>query len=99
LSFYVKRHMSSDGRLVVAVCDKEVLGKEFREGDIVLSVPESFYRGDLVELDDAVRAIEEADIAVVTGRRIVEELIRLGIVCREAVLKVGNQLHVQIVRG
>ncbi len=95
--FYVKKHLA-ENKVIVAVCDEEILGKEFREGDIVLSIPRSFYEGEKVDLEEAIHAILRADIAVVSGRRIVEELIRRGIVVRESVLQIRDQLHVQIVR-
>lgn len=95
--YFLKVHRAQ-GRNLVAVCDEEILGKVFRDGDVVLEVSVSFYRGDVVDLDRAVEAIRSADIAVITGRRIVEKLSELGIIDKEFALRVGDQLHIQIVR-
>lgn len=40
----VKIHASY--RIVIAICDKEILGKEFREGRKILNIKENFYRGE-----------------------------------------------------
>jgi len=95
--FYAKIHRAQ-GKILVAICDEEILGKEFREGDIVLSVPPSFYKGEKVDLRQAIELIRIADIAVITGKRIVTELIREGLASPLSVLKVGDQLHMQIIR-
>jgi hypothetical protein len=34
---------------VLAACDENLLGKRFEEGELVLDVKESFYKGELVE--------------------------------------------------
>ncbi len=85
-------------KVVVAICDEEILGKEFREGNLVLKIDPSFYGGKLVDLEEAIDAIISADIAVISGKRIVEELAKRGIVIKDFALRVANQLHVQIVR-
>ncbi len=85
-------------KTVVAVCDEDILGKEFREGNLVLKVDSHFYGGKLVGIEEVVNAILSADIAVITGTKIVEELSRRGLVLREFALRVGDQLHVQIVK-
>jgi len=36
--------------LLVSICDKEVFGKEFKEGEVVLKVSEPFYGGDEVPI-------------------------------------------------
>lgn len=96
--FYVKIH-HSQGYSIVAVCDEEILGKVFREGDVVLDVSPSFYKGEKVDLRRALESIISADIAVITGRRIVEKLAEIGLVSTEFALRVGDQLHVQILKG
>ena len=45
----VKEHTHPDGRVVLAVCDKELLGKKIEEGEKQLDITSSFYQGK--ELD------------------------------------------------
>lgn len=84
---------------MLAVCDEEILDKEFREGNIVLKVNKEFYLGTRVEsVNDVLNLIPEVDIIVATGARIVQALIREGLADEKSVLKVSNQFHVQILR-
>lgn len=40
---FVKRHQG-----VLAACDEDLIGKKFEDGELILDVKESFYRGDRV---------------------------------------------------
>ncbi len=95
--FYMKKHVSGEGS-IVAVCDEEILGKVFREGDLVLEVSESFYGGELVDEREALEQIRIADMAVLAGNRIVSLAIQAGLVHRDAVIRISDQLHAQIMR-
>ena len=41
----LKERMTDQG-LFVSLCDSEIMGKTFKEGEISLTVTESFYRGE-----------------------------------------------------
>ena len=96
--FYIKIH-EHEGKLLLAVCDPNILGRERRKGDVVISVPQYFYQGREASLEEVIDLIREADMVVVTGRRIIEELIKAGIVDEESVLKLDEEFwHVQILK-
>jgi len=95
--YYLKVH-NVDSKTIVTVCDKDLLGKEFREGDIVLKVEEPFYGGKLADLEEVINAILSADIVVLTGSKLIEELSKRGLIPKDFALRVGDQLHIQIVR-
>ena len=85
------------GEVLVAVCDAELVGKVFREGDLRLEVKEDFYGSDEVGEEEVRRALRQATIANITGKRAVELAIRLGIIDKSRVLKIGECLHAQMV--
>jgi len=95
--FYMKKYVMNS-KTLVAICDEEILGMVFREGDLVLDVSRSFYQGDLVDAEEALEEIRLAELAVLTGKRIVTLAIEAGLVHREAVLNIRGQLHAQIMR-
>ncbi len=84
--------------VLVAACDREVLGKVFREGNIVLNVSEEFYKGELVTLTEALNVIKKATIANLVGRNIISKAIEKGLVHPEAVIYVDKVPHAQIVK-
>ncbi|MEM1682978.1 MAG: DUF424 family protein [Ignisphaera sp.] len=95
--YYVKIHHINNNS-IVAICDEEILGKVFKEGDIILDVSPNFYKGERVDFETVLRIIEEGEIVVVTGRRIIKKLSQLGLVNEDYALKVEDQLHIQIIR-
>ncbi len=85
------------GEVLVAVCDSEIVGKTFREGDLKIEVKESFYGDKDVGEEEVKKALRMATIANITGKRAVELAIRMGIIDRENVLKIGECWHAQMV--
>jgi hypothetical protein len=75
------------GRLV-NICDEELLGREFREKGIVLSIKEEFYKGTTVDEDMVIDEMKKADILIVIGKRAVDIAIREKIIHPFAVLEV-----------
>lgn len=87
-------------RNVVAVCDKEILGKTFEESinsgkDIKqLNVKESFYKGEEVTEEKAIEimksmATEDATFNIV-GSESIEAAIKAKIVEKESIGKIQN---------
>ncbi|MCS7373865.1 MAG: DUF424 family protein [archaeon GB-1867-097] len=96
---YFYLNVWSRGRdLMVAVCDADILGKTFVEGDLRLEVNETFYKGKLVRLNEALNFLRSASIANIVGVNIVREAIQAGIIHRDAVIWIGGQPHAQLVK-
>jgi len=83
-------------RDVVAVCDSSILGKRFEEpfkGSIrQLDVKESFYKGEEVSEEKAMKmmksmAAEDATFNIV-GKESIEAAIKAGIISKESVGKI-----------
>jgi hypothetical protein len=83
--------------VLVTVCDGELLGKEFKEGDLRLKVSEEFYRGRKASAEECLQAMREATIGNLVGS-IVEDAVREGIIDPRCVLRVEGILHAQFVR-
>ena len=60
--------------VLVNVCDSDIIDMEFRDGDVVLRTPSSFY-GEEAEEEEVRKALSEGDIISLVG----EESIRLGV--------------------
>ena len=85
------------GEVLVAVCDSELIGKTFKEGDLKIEIKESFYGDKDVGEEEVKRALRMPTIANITGKRAVELAIKLGIIDKENVLKIGDCWHAQMV--
>ncbi|MEM3824088.1 MAG: DUF424 family protein [Candidatus Bathyarchaeia archaeon] len=84
--------------VLLAICDAEILGKTLREGKIVFTVKEEFYKGAKVSAEEAVEMIANCTIVNMVGKNIVQKAIEKGYVHPEAVLNIDGIPHAQIVK-
>lgn len=84
--------------LLVAVCDRDVLGETFAEGEVSLTVTEEFYGGDPVDEETVAESLARADVANIVGVRAVELAVREGFVDEAHVLEIGEVRHAQVLR-
>lgn len=75
-----------------------MIGETFREGKLKLEVKADFYKGTMTTIAQALREIDEADIANLVGSCIVEAAVQKGLVDPSAIVRIGGVPHVQIVR-
>ena len=93
--FYVKVHVSARGK-VVAICDEELLGKKFENGEKQLDIKEDFYKGELLAKEDAIGIIKAESNINLVGKRIIEICINEGIINKEDVLEVKGVPYAMI---
>jgi hypothetical protein len=94
---YVKS--TNHGReTLVACCDAELLGEILEGGRAPFKVSEGFYRGILMEAEEALEFIKRGTIVNLVGQRIVEAAIGAKLVHPEAILYLGKIPHAQIVQ-
>lgn len=84
--------------LLVSVCDPEVLGETFEEGEITLTVSEEFYGGKELEESAVVDSLARATVANIVGTRAVELAVEEGFIEETNVLEVGATRHAQLLR-
>ncbi len=84
--------------LLLAACDKELLGSKFKEGEICLNVKSSFYGGEDIDEEGLSKIMEDCTVANLVGERTVRVAIELGFGKEEDILRVKSIPHLQIVR-
>ena len=85
-------------RVLLAVCDVDMLGKTLKQGNIVFQIQEKFYKGSLVSLEEAIDLIQHATIVNMVGRRIVKKAMEKGLVHPDAIIEIEGVPHAQIVK-
>ncbi len=83
------------GRLV-SVCDEDLIGETFENGDISLTVNEEFYDGEAADEEAVVESLARCSVANIVGTAAVELAIEHGFVEEENVLDVGETRHAQL---
>ena len=84
--------------LMVACCDEDCIGREFKEGRLRLLPETKFYGSAVMELSEALVMMIGADILNLVGRRIVDVAIANGLVHPDAVIRIAGVPHVQVMR-
>lgn len=86
----------SSYRNIVAIADKELIGKQFEEGKKFLDVKESFYKGEEEpkEKEEVKQIIvdwaaEDATFNIV-GEKSVQTALEVGLITQEAIGKVNG---------
>jgi hypothetical protein len=96
MSVYLNQFETED-ELIVAICDKEILGKCFQDEEKQIHVREGFYKGELVSLDEGLEAMRKATIANIVGERIVTGALRARLIHERAIIRIQNIPHAQLV--
>ncbi len=91
----VKIHKSY-GKVVLAMCDDDILGKVFEDEDSILDLSSSFFKGEEMDEDVVLNLVKEAHIINAVGKFCVDFLINNNIVQKKDIKKINNTPHVQV---
>ena len=81
-------------RDLVAVCDTELIGKYFEEGNFQLDLKESFYNGEEIDEEELIEILqdmknEDATFNIV-GKKSVSASIKAGIISEQAIKNISK---------
>jgi hypothetical protein len=88
----------TQGEVLLAACDDELLGKSFEEGELQLMVSEKFYGGEKVSQELFIRQLKCATIANLVGEVVVRIASELGMVDENGIIRIEGVPHAQIAK-
>jgi hypothetical protein len=94
---YMKKY-DTEGQLIIAVCDKNIIGKKFREGELVLRLDEGFYKGEDVWEEEVKAALPSATIANIAGKKSIACAVECGCIDPENIIFIEGVPHAQMVK-
>jgi hypothetical protein len=86
----------TDEGLLVAVCDADVIGETFENGEVSLTVEEDFYGGSEAGEQAVVDSLARCSVANLVGTRAVGLAIEHGFVDEANVLDLDGTRHAQL---
>ena len=92
----VKVHKRAD-RTVVAVCDSDLIGRKFSEGDRQLDLSSDFYKGEEMDDSEAGDLIRNADIINLVGQGAVKLGLQEEVITQDHVITISGIPHAQAV--
>lgn len=88
----IKIHKSY--RNVVGICDKELIGKKFEQGNFQLDVKDSFFNSKKVSQEEAEKILLDMDMEDATfnivGPKSTQLALKLGIITQEGIKTIGG---------
>lgn len=94
---YLKIHKSS-GSTIIALCDRELIGKTLKEGNLTVTISEDFYKGKIISEEDAIDLLSKASNVNIFGEKAVSCAVRCGAVNKDNVKIINEVAHAQVFR-
>ncbi|MGD0056573.1 MAG: DUF424 family protein [Methanomassiliicoccales archaeon] len=86
------------GEIVVAACDKDLIGKVLRDGELRLEVASCFYEGEDADEEKLLNRLSIATIANLVGKRTISIAAKHNYINEDCVLRIAGVPHAQMVR-
>ncbi len=93
----VKKHKTRDGRLILAVCDSELIGKKFEQGKLQLDLTNDFYKGEEKSESEVHLMFQQAYILNLVGEKSVKLALKQRLIDETHILKIEGVPHAQCV--
>ncbi len=78
--------------MIVAICDSELLGKKFEEGEFQIDIKESFYGGEKKTEEEVIEIMQEMliedAIFNIVGKKSTQAALKAGIIDKKAIGKI-----------
>ena len=87
---------ASEGKLILAVCDKSIHGKKFEDDKTILDLGSKFYDGEEKDAKQTSDLMEKAYIINAAGKEAVKLVMKLGLATISDVKKIADVEHVQV---
>lgn len=86
------------GETIIAACDRDLLDRKLREGELQLEVKRGFYHERIVGEGELLEEIDECTTANLVGEKTVSAYCRVNPHDRPAVKRIGGVPHIHLYR-
>ena len=92
----IKIHESGEKK-IVALCDEELIGNVYEEGELILDLSSNFYKGEKISEEDAENIIKKSYIINAVGKNCVAFLKKIELINDDEIKEIKNIPFVQVV--
>jgi len=92
---YLKIHESGDRR-IVAICDKNLIGKKLKTKDIEINITKRFYKGDELSDEEIIKILKEAENINIIGKKSVDFAIKNKFIKKNSIIKIKGIPHAHL---
>ena len=92
----VKIHKSGDS-YIVCLCDSDLVGKKFSEGNLSLEVSKRFYEGKEMEKDKIIKILNDCNNLNIVGKESIKFALKCKKINKRSIIKIKNIPHAMVV--
>jgi uncharacterized protein len=92
---YLKIYKNGE-HVLVAACDKELLGKKLKHGNAEIEIRREFYEGEHVSEEELQKTLQKATTANLFGEKTIKCAINCGFIDPNSVIIIDCVPHAQI---
>lgn len=86
----VKVHKGPEGKNIVSICDKEIIGKKFNEKKLQLDLSSNFYKGKERTEEEIRKIVKDAYTLNIVGEKSVGFCLKEGWISKDKIIKIRN---------
>jgi len=86
----VKKNVYDDGRLFLAVCDDDLIGKKFEDEKLQLDLTSSFFKGGEKNADEIIALVKKSYMVNFVGEKSIKLALKEGFVEKDNVITINN---------
>ena len=92
---FVKEHIHNNRKLL-AICDGNLIGKIFEEGDKILNVSKNFYHGEPMFEKDILKLIEDNILLNIVGDESIKFALKNELIDKKGIIRIKNIPHAML---
>jgi len=96
MKFLIKVH-KSQGRKIICLCDKNLIGKKIEDKDLQLDVSKSFYNGLDSSEDEVFNETREFSSLNIVGKEAADFALKNGLISKNNIIKIKNIPHAIVI--
>jgi hypothetical protein len=86
---FVKEHIHNDRKLI-SLCDGNIIGKEFEDGEFILKISKDFYVGEPMFEKDILNSIIEGILLNIVGEESVNFALKNKLINKNGIKRIKN---------
>jgi uncharacterized protein len=89
---FIKEHIHNHRKLL-SICDGNLIGKTFEEGNFVINVSRNFYQGEPMFEKDILNLIEDNTLLNIVGKESIDFALKNRLISKEGIIRIKNVPH------
>ncbi|MBI2546300.1 DUF424 family protein [Candidatus Woesearchaeota archaeon] len=85
------------GRKVLALCDKNLLGKRFEAGKLQLDLTSQFYKGDVISEKELLEILKDIYTVNAVGRKSIAVLAKFAVISKKNVCRIKGIPYANVI--